>query len=93
MFKYCKEERARNSEGILPLTLKLSSISTEPINIPSDETLADSKSTGNVVSLPSVLTKAHILQFCNVCNFIGYGAIDTVFTYKNCEHNRVSQYL
>ena len=77
MFKYCKEDSVPSSDGNLPLTFKLS--------VTGDETWVDDKNISNVISWLLVLTKSYVFQFRNVCNLIGYGPVDIVFTCNYCQ--------
>lgn len=80
MFKYSKEDNFPSSEGILPLTFRLSKISKEPNNVTDDDTPVDNWNISNVISLLFTLTKAHVFQIRNVCNVNRYGTVESIFT-------------
>ena len=48
-------------------------------------TCFDDKNISNVISWLLVLTKSYVFQFRNVCNLIGYGPVDIVFTCNYCQ--------
>ena len=85
IFKYCKEDSFPSSDGILPLTSRLSAISKEATIVTGDETSVDYGNISNVISLLLTLTKSYVFQLRNVCNLIGYGTVEIVFTCNNCE--------